>query len=118
MSSYVYHDEIQKNIIISQYPEQGEECQRGSSVNLLISLGKRPGDYLMANLSGMSIDEAVSYLEQNQLKVGKITSVSEKKSCLEHHYDPGTPGWFAGAGRQHGQPLYQQETGKRSKPCL
>lgn len=80
--TYVYDDEAQDNSIISQYPEPGEDYQRESAVNLLISLGRRPQALMMGDLSGMSIDDAILAIEKNHLTVGKITSVAIKKAPL------------------------------------
>lgn len=81
--SYVYDDASAANTVICQYPEQGEDLPRGSAINLLISLGKQPGDYMMANLKGMSIDDAIQTISDMHLKVGKITSVIDKKAPLD-----------------------------------
>jgi eukaryotic-like serine/threonine-protein kinase len=80
--SYVYHSEIPKNTIISQYPEQGSDLERGQPVDLLVSLGKRPQSLMMKDLSGMSIDDAILYIEKNHLNVGTIKSVSAPKATL------------------------------------
>lgn len=81
--SYVYDETAGNTTVISQYPEQGEDLPRASAVNLLISLGKRPRDYVMANLTGMSIDDAIQTISDMQLKVGKITRVINKKVPLD-----------------------------------
>ena len=80
--TYIYNDEILKNSVIGQYPDQGMATQRGSSINLLVSLGKRPVEYLLSNFSGMSLDDAIIRIERNHMKVGEIRSAPSETQPL------------------------------------
>jgi serine/threonine-protein kinase len=70
--SYAYSDIVPKNAVISQYPENGASIERGSSLNFLVSLGKPPISYLMGDLSGKPLDEAMTTIEQSHLVMGTI----------------------------------------------
>lgn len=77
--SYTFHNEIPKDTIIDQFPRPGTEVIRGSKADLLISRGKRLNDYMMADLRGYSIDEAIFHLEKKRLVLGEIKSVPTDK---------------------------------------
>lgn len=78
--SYTYSNEIEKNKIITHVPEAGTTTNRGNTVNILVSKGKRPGEYFMPDLKGMTIDEAILLIEKKHLKLGEVKSVSSKKA--------------------------------------
>lgn len=80
--THVYDAAMEKNTVISQFPEQGEGIPRGNAVNLLVSQGKRPRSYLLSDLKGMSIDDAIQYISDIHLNVGKITRVTDKRAPL------------------------------------
>jgi len=69
-----YSQTIEKDHIIAQIPASGSMLIRGSSVNLLVSLGEHPRAYLMPDLAGLSLDKAVFLTEKTNLVVGEITS--------------------------------------------
>ena len=74
-----FHDTVKKNIIISQYPLPGKRIERGVSSNLLISLGERPLELVMPDLSGLFLDEAVLEAEKNHIVIDSIITVYQKK---------------------------------------
>ena len=78
--SYAYNKNIPKNHIISQFPYKGSEILRGDKSDLLISKGKRLKEYLMSELTGLSIDDAIFHIERNNLVIGEITSVVSAQS--------------------------------------
>lgn len=89
--SYVFNDEIPKNSIIAQFPLTGDEINRGSKVDLLISKGKRLNEYMMADLTGLSIDDAIFHIEKSKLVLGEIKSIpSDKipKNTISSHEPP------------------------------
>jgi serine/threonine-protein kinase len=73
--SHVYRDQSSDGAIISQTPVPGKTIHREQTVDLLISRGKRPHDFMMPNLSGLSIDEAIRRMERLQLALGSVDSV-------------------------------------------
>jgi serine/threonine-protein kinase len=90
----VYHEDMLEDTIISQYPEPGEACERGSAVDLLISRGKLPRAFVMDDLRGKDIDEAIRSIGRRHLTVGTITGVSLPRTPLnvitEHDPPPGS----------------------------
>lgn len=92
--SYMHNDEIPANAVITQYPEQGSEIQQGSGIDLLISLGRKPIEYMMTDFRGMLIDDALFAIEQNRMKVGEIknslSETAEPDSVIAHYPVPGT----------------------------
>jgi serine/threonine-protein kinase len=73
-----YFKAIEKDHIIAQVPAAGTMITRGGPVDLLVSLGPRPVDYKMPELSGLSLDEALLKIEKTNLTVGDIRSQFDK----------------------------------------
>ncbi|MDA3896558.1 MAG: PASTA domain-containing protein [Desulfobacteraceae bacterium] len=73
-----FHSKIKKDRIVAQYPLPGSETFRGISSNLLISLGTRPLEFVMPDLSGLFLDEAVLAAEKNHLKIDTIKMIYQK----------------------------------------
>lgn len=72
----VHHELCLKGTVLGQSPVSGSTIRRDETVNLLVSLGKRAEDFIMPDLSGLPIDEAVLKMESLRLSLGNITSIS------------------------------------------
>jgi len=71
--SHTHSDrEFDRDDIISQAPGPDQWVNRGSCVNLLVSMGPLPHAYKMKNFTGLSLDEAVYLIEKSNLTVGNI----------------------------------------------
>ena len=71
--TYVHDDEItDTDIVIAQDPLYSMLVNRDRCVNLLVSMGQRPRAYQMIDLRGLSVDEAVIYIERSHLQVGRF----------------------------------------------
>ena len=92
--SRMYHNDIPADAVITQYPEQGSEIEQGSGVDLLISRGRKPMEYMMSDLRGMPIDDAVFNIEQSLLKMGEVKNGSSETSppdvVIAHSPAPGS----------------------------
>ena len=73
--SGTYSNHIKNDSIIAQFPTRGTMVTRGACVNLLVSKGIRPQKYVMPDLRGRFLDDAIPLIENNNLVLGKITSV-------------------------------------------
>jgi len=62
----------EKDIIIAQEPPPGIKVMRDSRVNLLISLGPKPQEYVMPDLSGKSYSQALNFLKDNGFRIGNV----------------------------------------------
>ncbi|MCF8069356.1 MAG: PASTA domain-containing protein [Desulfobacterales bacterium] len=60
--------------IISTSPAPGSKISRETCVNLLVSNGQPPENYIMPDITGLSLVDAVLHIENNGLEPGKITS--------------------------------------------
>jgi serine/threonine-protein kinase len=78
--SYMHSEDIPANTVIAQYPDQGTEIQQGTGVDLLVSLGRKPVEYMMGDLKGMAVDDAVFSIEQNRMKVGDIKNTLSEEA--------------------------------------
>ena len=72
--SSVYADNVEKDEIIAQYPQEGKEIERKKCVDLLVSAGVPANQYKMPDLYGLSPDEAILLIEKNRLIQGEIKS--------------------------------------------
>ena len=71
--TYVHDTETaDKDVVIAQDPLYSIRVSRGRCVNLLVSMGQRPRAYQMLDLKGLSVDEAVIYIERSHLQVGRF----------------------------------------------
>ncbi len=65
---------IRKDNIMAQVPSAGSMITRDDCVNLLVSMGIRPQSYMMPNLIGLSLDDAIPLIESSNLILGEIKS--------------------------------------------
>jgi len=71
--THVYAEEAtDKDVVLAQHPQHSNLVNRGDCVNLMISMGQRPRAYQMLDLRGLSVDEAVIYIERSHLQVGRF----------------------------------------------
>jgi len=70
--SKTYSNNIQKGEIIAQFTSPGALTKRGSTVDLLVSMGTRPKAYKMLDLKGLSLEDAILLIERNNLLLGEI----------------------------------------------
>jgi serine/threonine-protein kinase len=73
--SYTHHDKIQKYHVIASSPSQGVFIKSGTDVSLLVSLGKKPKEYIMPDITGMTIEQAENEIQKRNLVIDKIESV-------------------------------------------
>ena len=76
--THTYFKAVEKDHIIVQVPSAGTMITRGTSVDLLVSMGPRPVAYKMPELAGLSLDNAVLMIEKTNLAVGEIRSLYDK----------------------------------------
>ena len=95
----VYHDRASPETILEQVPPSGKIVHREESVDLLISLGKRPADFMMPDFTGLSLDEAIKSLEKGRLVLGAVRSVVDSGYPSERIMDQSpSPGFRVFSG--------------------
>ncbi len=67
-------ENIKKDEVISQTPSSGTMINRDDSVSLLVSLGIRSESYMMPDIKGLTLNDAIGVIERNGLMLGKIKS--------------------------------------------
>jgi serine/threonine-protein kinase len=70
--SYIYHNSVPKGHVIASSPQEGVFVESGTDTNLLLSLGKRPGEYIMPDIKGMTIEDATGKLSRLNIEVSDI----------------------------------------------
>jgi len=68
----IYHQRVEKNVVICQDPPAHAQAEQRGVVNLLISEGREPEYYFMPEIAGKSLDEANRILQRLSLKVSNI----------------------------------------------
>jgi serine/threonine-protein kinase len=68
-----YSDLIEEDTIMAQSLESGNEVNRNSEINLLVSLGPSPIYFYMPDLIGKSLERASKTIESLRLQTGNIT---------------------------------------------
>lgn len=74
-----YHPVVEIDYVIAQYPFAGRAMARRQCVDLLVSKGRRPEAFLMPQLGGLPIDQAILLLELEKLRIDRIDSRAEQK---------------------------------------
>ena len=92
--SYIHDDEVPPDAVIAQYPEAGSEIPQGTGVELLISLGRKPVEYMLGDMKGLLYDTAVYSLEKSRMRLGEVKSTlsetEELDSVISQYPLPGT----------------------------
>ena len=66
----VQSEQSANTIVSQQYPE-GQELDKGTSVDIKVSIGPEVGMIRVPNILGKSLNEAEAILRQNSLRIGK-----------------------------------------------
>lgn len=66
-----YNDEKPEGLVISQSPSKGSSVKSGTSVNLVVSKGKKSAEIVMPDLTGLTVDKARKVLEDKKLVMGE-----------------------------------------------
>lgn len=88
--SLIFSRNLKKDQIIAQVPEPGRTVNKGYCIDLLVSLGERPNAYIMPDLSGRKLEDAILIIEQNNLLLGDVAPVFKKGKPLNRvvHQEP------------------------------
>ncbi|MBW2219064.1 MAG: PASTA domain-containing protein [Deltaproteobacteria bacterium] len=78
IESYTFHPKFKKDEVITHFPLNGSEIKRNTPIDLLLSLGVRPDAYIMPDMKGTSLNNAILLLEKYNLLTGQVTSVFHK----------------------------------------
>lgn len=99
--SNAYLPGTQDDTVLLQDPAPGDSNLTSPHVNLLVSLGSRASGYVMPDLVGQPLNDALAKLNSAGLKVAKITNVAalgapsmsvvSATPLRGHHVDTNTP---------------------------
>ena len=77
--SHTYSRKVEEDHVIVHAPKAGSRINRGTQVDLLVSLGPRPIKHVMPDLTGQPLDQALLFIEKIGLSVGNIRSQFDKR---------------------------------------
>ena len=69
---YYYDDSDIPNLISKQYPEFGEKVLEGSNISLWICSGKPPNEYVVPEVVGLTLNEAINKIKKRGFLIGEI----------------------------------------------
>ena len=76
--SRTYYRHMEKDLILAQVPASGTVVSRGSCVDLLVSLGRRPMAFKMPDLAGLTLEDALQSIERHNLVIGELKSAYQR----------------------------------------
>jgi serine/threonine-protein kinase len=74
--SRVFSDAIERGMVIAQDPPAGSHLERGGTVSILVSAGKKTPVFVMPKLSGKKADEAVRIIDRMGLQYRLVSRAS------------------------------------------
>jgi beta-lactam-binding protein with PASTA domain len=92
----VHSDDFpQEGVIIAHTPPPQAKVQKGTRVNLLVSMGRPVIQYTMPDLSGMWLDDAIALLRMRGLRSGLVErevspDVNTPDVVLDQYPQPGS----------------------------
>ncbi len=93
--SRVSSDTVERDIVIAQYPQAGSQLEKGGTISMLVSSGRKARTFVMPKLTGKKAEEALRIVDRMGLAA---------------------PGGYAGSRRQapgRGTDRHQPETRQR-----
>lgn len=92
-TSETYSSDVEKGRVISSSPVSGEEAEKGSTVEIVISAGKKVETTTVPQLKGLTQEAAIARIEGSGLSVGTISAVDSELDAgtvVWQSKDPGT----------------------------
>jgi len=80
--SITYSKVFPKEVVMAQAPLSGTSITRGGCIDILVSAGAKPASYMMPDLTGIPLDEAIGILESLQLTLGEIKSTVDSRKPI------------------------------------
>jgi len=74
--SRVFSDRVERDFVIAQAPAAGSPLEKGGSISMLISAGKKVPQYVMPKLKGTKAEEALKIIDKIGLQYRVITKPS------------------------------------------
>ncbi len=81
--SHLHHTAADAGTVAAQAPPAGRLVARGTCVDLLVSLGPRPGAVVMPRLDGLRLEDAVALLQGGGLTTGRIRYAVDRQKPPE-----------------------------------
>jgi eukaryotic-like serine/threonine-protein kinase len=76
--SYTFHPKFKKGEVIAHLPMHNSQIKRNTPIDLLLSLGVAPDTYIMPDIKGTYLNNAILLLAKYNLSTGHVTSVFNK----------------------------------------
>jgi beta-lactam-binding protein with PASTA domain len=74
--SRVYSDTAERDTVIAQYPQAGSQLEKGGTIGMLVSSGRKPELFVMPRLTGIKAAEALRIVDRMGLQHRVVTHAS------------------------------------------
>ena len=71
--SRVYSDTVERDTVIAQYPQAGTQLEKGGTISMLVSSGRKPELFVMPRLIGMKAVAALRIVDRMGLQHRVVT---------------------------------------------
>ncbi len=78
--SRVCSDSVDQDVVMAQYPQSGSPLEKGGTIGMLVSSGKKPDLLVMPKLLGKKAEEALRIVDRLELQHRVITRASSDRS--------------------------------------
>ena len=90
--SRVFSENVDRDIVIAQYPQSGSSLEKGGTISMLVSSGKKPALLVMPKLTGKKAEEALRIVDRLELQHRVITRGRDKSPGTERTVISQKPG--------------------------
>jgi len=96
-ASRVSSDSVERDMVIAQDPEAGSPLQKGGSISMLVSTGRKLQQYVMPKLTGKKAEEALRTMDRMGLQYRVVTrsaggqSPGTVRTVVSQKPGPGAP---------------------------
>jgi beta-lactam-binding protein with PASTA domain len=77
--SRVFSESVDRDLVIAQAPEAGSPLEKGGTISMLVSAGKKAQPFVMPKLTGKKAEEAVKIID----RMGLQHRVSSRASAAD-----------------------------------
>lgn len=78
--SRVSADKAERDTVMAQYPQAGSQLEKGGTVNMLVSTGRKPELFVMPRLTGTRAEDALRTLDRMGLQHRVVNRAAEGRT--------------------------------------
>jgi len=79
--SRVFSDAVERDTVMAQYPQAGSQLEKGGTIGLLVSSGRKPERFVMPGLAGLKAAEAFRIVDRMGLQRRVVMKAAGDRSA-------------------------------------